>query len=372
MKTVDSSLIINKVQETKSIRWGILASGGIASLFAREVMQTGGHIEAVASRNLLNAQKFVKNFGNGRYGLNHGEVPASTHCEGGGFINKAYGSYEELINDDEIDAIYIATPNSDHLQWALKCLEGGKNILIEKAITRNKDEAEQIFKLAKEKRLFVMEAMWTRFLPHIIEIKKIISRQDIGEIVNINANFGIRPGYDAQHRLFAPHLAGGGLLDLGIYPISFVHDILGVPDKILASGFGAPTNVDANLSAIFEYKNGAQAIINTTTLSYTSTTAVISGTKGRIEVAAPFYRPSDFKVFLFDNNISYQYSGPKERVDLFGKDGCYGMHFEALEVERCLNNNQLESLDMSWNDSLEIMGIMDNIREQIDFKYPQE
>lgn len=375
MRTVDSSLLTPKIlKQSKSdgLRWGILASGGIASLFARELLAAGMNVEAVASRTLMKAKEFQRKFGTGKYGSETGSIIAGPQINGGGYINKAYGSYQELIDDPEIDVIYIATPHSDHMEWALKCLDGDKPVLIEKAIARNSNETKAIFNKAKECNLFAMEAIWTRFLPHIIAIQKIIAEGKIGEIVSVNADFAIRPGYLESHRLFNPDLAGGALLDLGIYPIQLVHQILGKPQGIIASGFASPTGVDANLSCIMNYENGAQANIYTSTLTYSPTIASINGTKGRIDINAPFYRPSDFKVKLFDTNEEYLYKGLREQVELFGDDGKYGMHFEALEVEECIKSQKLESSVVSHKDSLEIMGIMDEIRNQLDFKYPGE
>lgn len=355
------------------LKWGILGAGGIAGLFTRQVLSCGGSVEAVASRTLSKAQDFVAKFGSGRYGTILKAVPGAAAGEGGAIIPKAYGSYEELFADSEVDAVYIATPHSDHYQWALKALDAGKHLLIEKAITVNAKQAGDIFAKAKEKQLFVMEAMWTRFLPHIREVKNIVQRGVLGEIVALYANFGIRKDYDPKHRLFNPELAGGALLDLGVYPVSFAHYILGVPSSITSKMSFAPTGVDANLAMIFEYDGGSgpQAVLHSTSLAYTSTTAMIAGTKGRIEINEPFYRPSDFTVYMNDGS-KYTYNGKREQQDLFGDDGRYGMNFEAAEVARQIHAGLLQSDIMPWQDSLEVMQIMDQIRAEHGFKLPQD
>jgi predicted dehydrogenase len=355
----------------KTLRWGILGAGGIAGTFVREVLSSGGTVQAVASRSLEKAQKFVELFGSGRYGLEHGQVPGASAVNGGNKIMQAHGSYEELIANPDVDVIYIATPHSEHETWALKCLDGGKPLLIEKAVAQNAEQAQRIYAKAREKGLFCMEAMWTRFLPHQRQIKRIVEDGIIGEVVTVQADFGIRKDYDEKHRLYNPALAGGALLDLGIYPISFANFILGKPDNIIASGAAVPTGVDGNLVLIFEYNSGARALLSTTNLAFTSTCAVISGTKGRIEVANPFYRPSVFKVYLNSGEV-FDYSFKTENVDLFGEDGRFGMHYEAVEVAKCIENSVIESATISHEESVSIMKQCDEIRRQLDFKFPNE
>jgi predicted dehydrogenase len=373
LSPVKSGSIDNPMLEVgTSLRWGILGTGGIAGLFTRQVLASGGQVQAVASRSLEKAQDFVKRFGSGRYGTRFGSVPGGAASEGGAHIESAYGSYEELFQDGEVEAIYIATPHSDHLQWALKALNAGKPLLIEKAITQNAREAEQIFELAQSKNLFVMEAMWTRFLPHMREVKRLVEEGVLGDIVSLDANFGIRKDYDPAHRLFNPDLAGGALLDLGVYPISFAHHILGVPSSITSKMQFAPTGVDANLSMIFEYEDsGAQALLHTTSLAQTSTRAAVCGTKGRIEIDFPFYRPSGFTLFTNDG-AKYTYQNKRETPELLGDDGRYGMQFEAAEVARCIKAGKTQSETMPWAHSLEVMQIMDKIRAEHGFRLPKE
>jgi predicted dehydrogenase len=340
--------------------------GWIAGLFAREVQSAGGVIRAVGSRSLDKALEFQNLYGSGRYGLNRNQIPGGVQNDGGATIPKAFGSYEEVIADPEVDVIYIATPHSEHQFWALKCLEAGKPILVEKAFTQNLEQAQRVFDLAKQRKLFVMEAYWTRFLHHIKRIKSLVDQGEIGEIVAIFADHGQAFPYDPEFRLFDPKKAGGGLLDLGIYPISLTHYLLGKPDSITAKGVAAPSGVDANLAMILEYGQGAgaQAILHCTSLAGTPTTASICGTKGRIEIYRQFYRPTDFKITYNDGSV-YNYVGKKEELEWNGDDGNYGMHFEAGEVQRCLANHQLESEIMPWSATLDCMEIMDEVRRQI-------
>lgn len=333
-------------------RWGILGSGWIASCFSTQVIKAGGNIAAVGSRDLKKAQAFQREF------------PS---------IKKVYGSYEELIKDPDIDVIYVATPHAQHHGWAMKCLQHNKPILVEKAFTQNYKQAKEILDLAKEKNLFVMEAYWTRFLPHIIKVKELIDRGEIGNIVQIIADHGVYFPFDPKHRLYAPELAGGALLDLGVYPISFVQFLLGNPTRIIAAGSATPTCVDSNDAAIFEYENGkgALAILAFGSLASSPIAAAICGTKGRIEIQRQFYRPSDFTVFYNDGSTFEYVSKTHENYE-DGRGGLFGMHFEAAEVQRCLLEGKVESSVMPWEDTLSVMKIMDEIRRQLDFKYEGE
>jgi predicted dehydrogenase len=353
------------------LKWGIIGTGGIAGLFAREVLSAGGEIVAVASRDKARAEQFKQLSGSGRYGVQYGNIPGGSAGGGGSHIAKAYGSYAELIADSEVEAIYIATPHSDHHQTALQALSGGKHLLVEKAFTQNFPQAQEVFDQARRSGMFVMEAMWTRFLPHIREVKEIIESGKIGEIVALFADHGQFIPYNATHRLFNPQLAGGALLDLGVYPVSFAQYILGEPDEIQAQAVFAPTGVDASMALIFHYSRGTQAVLHTTSLSSTPTTASICGTLGRIDIRTPFYRPSDFIVTMNDGS-TLEYQGKREQRELIGRDGSYGMHFEAAEVARCIATGQTQSDIMPWGDSLAVMRIMDQIRDQVGFKFPNE
>lgn len=333
-------------------RWGILGAGWIAGCFSDQVIKAGGNIAAVGSRSLDKAQAFLREF------------PS---------IKKAYGSYEELMQDPDIDVIYIATPHAQHYEWAMKCLQHNKPVLVEKAFTQNYKQAKEIFELAKEKQLFVMEAYWTRFLPHIIKVKELIDSGSIGEIVQIIADHGSCIPFEPENRMYAPCLAGGALLDLGVYPISFTQFLLGNPTRILAAGSAAPTGVDANDAVILEYENGkgALAMLSFGTLAVSPVTASICGTKGRIEIKWQFYRPSDFTVYYNDGS-KFEYVSKTHEDDNGGRDGLFGMHFEAAEVQRCLLEGRIESAVMPWEDTLSVMKMMDEIRRQLDFKYEGE
>ncbi|GEA85817.1 MAG: Gfo/Idh/MocA family oxidoreductase [Cellulomonas sp.] len=323
-----------------SIRWGILGAGRIAGAFADAVTQhTRAQLVAVGSRHRDRAERFATAHG----------IP-TTHL-----------GYEALVEDPQVDAIYVATPHSEHLEHALLAIRAGKHVLVEKAFTRNAAEAEQVFTAAREAGVFVMEAMWTRFLPHVAALHQVIDAGEIGEIVNVTADHGQLMAFDPTSRLYDPALAGGALLDLGVYPVSFAHDLLGAPDAVLAAGTLTETGVDGQVSIVLSYGARTQATLSTTLWAKTPTVALISGTEGSIEVAGPFYTPTSFQVTRVDG-----------RRWTFEQPGAKGLQYEAAEVARRVAAGDVESPRMSWQGTLEVMRTLDEVRRQIGVVYPGE
>ncbi len=323
-----------------SIRWGILGAGRIAGSFADAVSQhTRAQLVAVGSRNRDRAERFATAHG----------IP-TTHL-----------GYEALVEDPHVDVIYVATPHSEHLEHALLAIRAGKHVLVEKAFTRNAAEAEQVFAAAREAGVFVMEAMWTRFLPHVSALHQVVDAGEIGEIVNVSADHGQLMAFDPTSRLFDPALAGGALLDLGVYPVSFAQDLLGAPDSVTATGTLAETGVDGQVSIVLSYGARTQATLSTTLWARTPTVALVSGTEGYIEVAGPFYRPTSFRVTRLDG-----------RVWTFDQPSTSGMQYEAAEVARRVAAGDVESPRMSWQGTLEVMRTLDEVRRQVAVVYPGE
>jgi predicted dehydrogenase len=323
-----------------SIRWGILGAGGIAGSFADAVAQhTRAQLVAVGSRSRDRAERFATGHG----------IP-TTHL-----------GYQALVDDPHVDAIYVATPHSEHLEHALLAIRAGKHVLVEKAFTRNAAEAEQVFAAAREAGVFVMEAMWTRFLPHVAALHQVLDAGEIGEIVNVSADHGQLMGFDPSSRLYDPALAGGALLDLGVYPVSFAHDLLGTPDAVQAVGTLTPTGVDGQVSIVLSYGERTQATLSTTLWAKTPTIAQISGTEGFVEVAGSFYGPSSFRVTRLDG-----------RVWTFEQPGTKGLQFEAAEVARQVADGAVESPRMSWQGTLDVMRTLDEVRRQVGVVYPGE
>ncbi|HWI32737.1 MAG TPA: Gfo/Idh/MocA family oxidoreductase, partial [Lapillicoccus sp.] len=230
-------------QDAPPLRWGIVAPGGIANKFAEAVRDfTAGTVVAVGSRDAGRAAEFAEKHG----------------------IPRSYGSYADLVADDEVAAVYIASPHSGHREHALLAIGAGKHVLIEKALARNSSEVEDIFAAAQKRRVFAMEAMWTRHLPHMAEVRRRVADGAIGEIVTLTADHGQALDLPNDHRLKNPALAGGALLDLGVYPIAFADDLLGPPADVKALGRLTDTGVDGHVSLVLDYGEKTLAVLDTT------------------------------------------------------------------------------------------------------------
>lgn len=325
---------------SKDFRWAIIGTGGIAKAFATDIQLLDGHtIAAVGSRSHESAESFASNY-------------QSAH---------AYGSYEDLVRAD-VDAIYIATPHTFHAEHALLALNAGKPVLCEKPFTINRFQAEQVINRSRELAIPLVEAMWTRFLPHIAAIKEIIDAGVLGEIVSVRADHGQFLPQDKHPRLWLPGLGGGALLDLGIYPLTLAHIVLGKPESITAKATLTDEKVDLHTSAILTYSNGAHADISCTMAARTSNTATIAGTLARIEIDSFFFAPTSFRVITRDGDIR-EYKSTYEGI---------GLREEAKEVARVVRGSEIESPLAPHQMTLEMMDMMDQIREQIGVKYPEE
>ena len=320
--------------------WGILGPGGIARAFAKDLTYLEGHtVGAVGSRSLANAQVFANDFG-----------------------GTAYGSYEELVNDSTIDAIYVATPHPAHHDNVILALNSGKPVLCEKPFAVNAAEAQAMVDAASHNKVALMEAMWARFLPHYAKVREIIASGVLGPILSIHADHGQRLADQNIPRLVDPHLAGGALLDLGIYPISFAHMILGNPLSINSSAVMTDKGVDAQTSMIFTYESGAQSVLTTTMIEQTPCRAVVAGLHGWLEIDRTFYNPASMRVILNDGSVTQYpstYTG-------------HGLREQAESFKQLVQSGKLESEILSWQDTIDIMKTMDAVREQIGLKYPFE
>src|ERR1700756_2625853 len=253
------------------VRWGILGTGGIARTFVTDLRLTdSGVAVAVGSRSQGSAVRFADKFG----------------------IANRHASYESLVADPDVDVIYVATPHPMHHDNAVLALRAGKPVLVEKPFTMNAAEARDVVRVARETGLFAMEAMWTRFLPHVAVIRDWLAAGVLGDIVTVTADHGQWFAEDPDFRLFAPELGGGALLDLGVYPVSFASMILGKPDRIVSLIDPAFTGVDSQTSMLFGYATGAQAVLTCTSSAKSPTRGAIVGTEARIEVDGDFYAPA--------------------------------------------------------------------------------
>lgn len=321
---------------TSSLGWGILGAGRIAHLFARD-LRTGGHrLAAVGSRDLPRAQAF-----------------ADEHA-----IANVHEGYEALAADPDVDVIYIATPHSHHLQHALPAIDAGKHLLIEKAFTTTGDDAQQLVDAARAAGVFVMEAMWTRFLPTMDAVRARIASGDLGAVVSITADHSQVLDLSPGSRLIEPSLGGGALLDLGVYCVSLASAFLGPVERVHAAGVVDGQGVDHRGSAILEHTGGGSSSVTFSMETLGSNRAVIAGTEGVIELDPAFYASTSFtRRSASDPNAEAETFTPS----IEGR----GMQFQAAEVERCITAGQHESPLMPLDESIAIMRVMDEIARQM-------
>jgi predicted dehydrogenase len=327
---------------TEALRWGILATGGIAHQFAGDLVKNGFTVQAVGSRSQASSDAFAAEFG----------------------IPTAHPSYADLAADPEVDIIYVATPHPFHVEHATLALEAGKHVLVEKPVTVNAAQARQLAALAESKNLVFLEAMWTRFLPHMARIREIIAAGTLGEVRSLIADHTQHLPEDPTHRINALELGGGALLDLGIYPISFASSLFGRPETILASATFKETGADAQIATIFRYPGGQIATLLSASDAKGPNTASILGTEGRIDIDAVWYSPTTFRVYTNGNEVIETYESP----EITGR----GMHFQAVAAERLVAEGQTSSDLLPVAEMVQIMETLDEIRAQIGLVYPGE
>jgi predicted dehydrogenase len=317
-----------------TIKWGILGTGLIAQVFTEDLLRLPGHeVLAVGSRTPRSAEAFA-----GRHG-----------------ITRAYGSYADLAADDEVDVVYVATPHPGHYPNAALCLEAGRAVLVEKPFTVTAADSELLVALARKRGLFAMEAMWTRFNPLIRTLRTLVADGAIGEVMAVYADFAEHLPYDPAHRVWSTDTAGGALLDLGIYPVSFAWMLLGAPETVQATTAAAPNGVDANTGILLGYSTGAVALLHCGLLAKSPQTAMVIGTKGRVEVASPFFRPPA---------MTLHRDGAEPETFTLEIEG-HGYTYQAEEVARCLRAGELESPLMPLDESMAILGTIDTIAARL-------
>jgi predicted dehydrogenase len=323
------------------IRWGILGTGWIAKKFAEGLsVLPDAEIVAVGSR----AQETADAFGNA-YG-----------------VPRRYASYEALVADPDVNVVYIGTPHPFHKDNALLSLEAGKAVLLEKPFTINAGEAEEVITLAREKGLFLMEAMWARYIPIVVKLRELLTEGAIGEVRMLTADLGFRSEFDPKSRLFDPELGGGALLDVGIYPISFASMVLGTPSRIVSLATMGQTGVDEQAGIVFGYDGGQLAILHTALQTSTVIEATVMGTEGKIRVHSPWF---------YGTALTLSIEGREDEIISLPYEG-NGYNFEAAEVNERLREGKPESAVMGLDETLAIMQTLDAIRTQWGFKYPME
>lgn len=324
------------------IRWGILATGGMAAAFTDDLLRLpDARVTAVGSRSLATARPFAERFG----------------------IPRAHGSWRELAADPEVDVVYVATPHAHHVAAASACLEAGKPVLCEKPFALSGRQARILTELAAEQGLFVMEAMWTCLNPLILRIAELVADGAIGEVRSVYASFGGRMNAPAEHRLWDPTAGGGALLDLGTYPVSLAHLLLGAPDSVTAHASLSPQGVDAQTGVLLGYADGAMAVLSCSMVAHDERRAAVYGTEGRIEIPAEFFNPRSFVLHRDGHDPQTVAAAPQEGN---------GYEHQAREVMRCLREGLTESPLWPHARTLAVMDTLDAVRERIGVRYPGE
>lgn len=334
----DNSTFAARDGSNHAARWGILGTGYIADLQTADLLSHGFTVQAVGSRSAASAAEFAGRFG----------------------IASAHGSYEDLVTDPEVDLVYISTPHPFHYENALLALNAGKHVLIEKPFAMNAWQAREIVDLAEAKGLVILEAMWTRYLPHMVRIRELVRSGALGEVRTVIADHNQNLPKDPLHRLNDPALGGGALLDLGVYPVSFAFDVLGAPASIRAVASMTSTGVDRQTAMIFEYGDGQQALLHCALDTAGPNRAAIIGTAGRIEIESVWYTPTPFTRYDAAGNVV-------ERLDepVTGR----GMQYQAWEIERLIAAKATANDILPPRDSVLVLEAMDEVRRQIGLNY---
>jgi predicted dehydrogenase len=323
------------------LRWGIIGPGRIARKFAQALSVVDeGLLFAVASRDIGRAQAFSEEFS----------------------AERSYGSYNEIVNDPDVEAVYVATPHPFHFENTISCLEAKKPVLCEKPITVNAAEAEGLIKVARENNVFLMEALWSRYLPIHQVIREWLEAKRIGEVKLITSTFGFRAVRDLEDRLFNPNLAAGALLDLGVYNIAISQWVLGRnPKSFAATAYLGETNIDELTSVNLFYEGGVVSQFTCNMISDNTNDMFIYGTEGHIRVHPRFWNTT--KATLVTKN-------DENTVELpFRKNG---FEYQIEEAISCIRKGLLESSRMTHAESLANMQLMDEIRAEIGLRYPFE
>lgn len=314
------------------MNWGIIGLGNISNKFAEALtLVADAKIHAVASRNQMKADVF-----------------AERHQ-----AEKAYNSYDKLFRNEDVEVVYIGTPHVFHAENAIAAMEHGKAVLCEKPIAMNRKQAQQMFDCAKANNVFLMEALWTRFIPSFQKAKALIENGRIGEVKNITADFGFRSNHSPESRVFNPKLGGGSILDVGIYPIFLAVSILGKPNAIKAFAKLNEQGTDNACNMIFDYDN-AMASLTSSLVANQEVEATIFGTEGSICLNNRFHEPTSISIFKKYEEV--------ERIEFEEKGN--GMQYQAVEVQNCIKAGKIQSDLMSWNDSLLLHEVMDAVRHE--------
>jgi predicted dehydrogenase len=327
--------------EAPPLRRGVIGTGWIAERFVDALQsQTRQRVVAVGSRTDAAAAAFAGRFG----------------------IPRAHGSYEALVGEPEVDVVYVATPHPSHLPHGLLALDAGKHLLIEKPLALNAREARELQARAAELDLYCAEAMWTLFTPKFDVIRQVLDAGMLGQVRTVIVDFG--EWFADDHRIMRPELAGGPLLDLGTYPLSLAHWVLGAPAEIIARGIPAPSGVNGQASVLMVHDGDAHSVITTSIFSNTPTGATIAGTEGTITIPGIYYRPGGFSVAAGDHETALTYEEPPA--------GYAYLAYEAAETSRRIVAGERTTPYRPMTDTVSTMEIIDEVRRQIGIVFPGE
>ncbi|HYG93894.1 MAG TPA: Gfo/Idh/MocA family oxidoreductase [Nocardioides sp.] len=324
-----------------SLGWGIVATGGIAELMTRDLLAHGHRVVAVGSRRPDAAEGFAARHG----------------------IERSHGSYDELLADPGVDVVYVATPHPLHAENALSALAAGKHVLVEKPFTLNAPQARAVVREAAERNLVVMEAMWTRFLPHMRFVREVAASGRLGDVRSLHADHTQRLTDDPTHRLNDPALGGGALLDLGAYPVAFAHDVLGPVVDVAATATMRATGVDEAVSTTLRHRDGGLSTSFSSSTTRGPNVATVLGTEGRIDLEAVWYSPTT--VVVRDDR-----GRELDRFD--GRVSGRGMQYQAAELERVVTAGGTSSPLLPPEESVAVMETLDRVRAAIGLRYPDE
>ncbi|MGZ4436384.1 MAG: Gfo/Idh/MocA family protein [Nocardioides sp.] len=324
----------------RPVRWGILATGKIATGFARNLaLLPECELAGVGARRLESAEAFAAEHGS-----------AST---------RAYGDYRALVEDPDVDVVYVATPHALHKEHVELAFEAGKPVLVEKAITLTEADAADLVAQARERGLFLMEAMWMRCNPLVRRLQQLVASGAVGEVRQVRADLGFRVDKPSTDRLLDPALGGGALLDMGVYALTFAHLFLGEPSTVASVGSLSEQGADLDLALSLGYPSGAVAALTSTMTAWSPRTASIATTTGRLDLPPGFHHPTEATWTGADGSTETL------REEVIGT----GLANEAQEVVRCLRNGETESPLVPLDDTVALMGLMDRIREQLGVRY---
>ena len=321
-----------------TLRWGVIAPGHIAGEWVRAVhTHTDQKVVAAASRSLDRAEAFATRLG----------------------IDRAHGSYQEIVADNGVDAVYIAAPHNEHARLALLAIAAGKHVLVEKPIAATPDEARQIADAARAAGVFAMEAMWSRFLPQSSIVAQLLADGVFGEVRQVSADFSVQFDFDPASRLFDPALAGGALLDLGVYPAWFIHFILGAPTSVVALGSLAPTGVDDQSVVVGDHGDGVQSMLTTSLSAQGNQLASVVGTAARLDFLTAHMGPGSFRLTGRGENEALEW------IDTAGIGWGDGLCYQAAAMAQNIADGLTESPLHSLDDAIEVLEVLHEARRQL-------